>query len=142
MAFDRLRSSLPAPSVRDRYLQLGLTFGGAGVIRGDLTPECAAAVTAVLEALGKKQGREDDRTQGQRFHDALAEACHLLLRARLAPDRAGADTQVIVHVPIGQLRQLPGAAGLCHDAERTRDRSGGLAPADRSNGLSQPRWPN
>lgn len=46
------------------------------------------------------------------FHDALAEACHLLLRARLVPGRAGADTQVIVHVPIDQLRQLPGAAGL------------------------------
>src|SRR3984957_15963480 len=115
-AIERWRSMRPDPDddfdFRDRHVRLGLTFGGAGVIRGDLTPECAAAVTAVLEALGKKQGREDDRTQGQRFHDALAEACHLLLRARLAPDRAGADTQVIVHVPIGQLRQLPGAAGL------------------------------
>jgi hypothetical protein len=55
----------------DRYLQIGTTFGGAGVIRGDLTPECAAAVTAVLEALGKKAGPEDDRTEKQRFHDAL-----------------------------------------------------------------------
>ncbi|MDX6419168.1 MAG: hypothetical protein QOG28_3788, partial [Trebonia sp.] len=24
---------------RDRHVRLGLTFGGAGVIRGDLTPE-------------------------------------------------------------------------------------------------------
>jgi hypothetical protein len=30
----------------------------------------------------------------------------------MVPDRAGADTQVIVHVPIGQLRQLPGASDL------------------------------
>ena len=97
---------------RDRHVRVGLTFGGAGVIRGDLTPECTAALTAVLEALGKKQGPEDDRNQGQRFHDALAEACHLLLRARLAPARAGADTQVIVHIPISQLRQLPGAGEL------------------------------
>jgi hypothetical protein len=115
-AIERWRSARPDPDddfdFRDRYVRLGLTFGGAGVIRGDLTPECAAAVTAVLEALGKKRGPEDDRNQGQRFHDALAEACHLLLRARLAPDRAGADTQVIVHVPIGQLRQMPSAAGL------------------------------
>jgi Domain of unknown function (DUF222) len=115
-AIERWRSARPDPDddfdFRDRHVRLGLTFGGAGVIRGDLTPECAAAVSAVLEALGKKQGPEDDRNQGQRFHDALAEACHLLLRARLAPDRAGADTQVIVHVPIGQLRQMPGAAGL------------------------------
>lgn len=113
---ERWRSSRPDPAddfdFRDRHVRLGLTFGGAGVIRGDLTPECAAALAAVLEALGKKRGPQDDRNQGQRFHDALAEACHLLLRGRLVPDRAGADTQVIVHVPLSQLRQMPGAADL------------------------------
>jgi Domain of unknown function (DUF222) len=46
---------------------------GAGRLAGDLTPECAAAVTAVLEALGEKRGPEDDRTAAQRFHDALQE---------------------------------------------------------------------
>jgi hypothetical protein len=115
-AIEQWRSAQPDPEedfdFRDRFVRLGLTFGGAGVIRGDLTPECAAAVTAVMEALGKKRGPEDDRNEGQRFHDALAEACHLLIRSRLVPDRAGADTQVIVHVPIGQLRQMPGAAEL------------------------------
>jgi hypothetical protein len=96
----------------DRYVQVGTTFGGAGVIRGNLTPECAAAVRAVLEALGKKAGPEDDRTEGKRFHDALQLACALLLRAKLVPDRAGADTQVIAHIPLSQLRQLPGAGDL------------------------------
>src|SRR5579863_6980484 len=42
------------PDPGDRYLQLGTTFGGAGVIRGDLTPECGTVIRAVLEALGKK----------------------------------------------------------------------------------------
>ena len=101
------------PDPADRYLQLGTTFGGAGVIRGDLTPECNAALRAVLEALGKKAGPEDDRTEPQRFHDALQLACTLLLRARLVPARAGADTQAVVHIPLSQLRQLPGA----HDLE-------------------------
>jgi hypothetical protein len=55
----------------DRYLQIGTTFGGAAVIRGSLTPECAAEVSAVTKALGKKAGPEDDRTEGKRFHDAL-----------------------------------------------------------------------
>ncbi len=96
----------------DRYLQVGTTFGGAGVIRGNLTPQCAAAVRAVVEALGKKAGPEDDRTEGKRFHDALQLACELLLRAKLVPDRAGADTQVIAHIPLSQLRQLPGAGDL------------------------------
>jgi hypothetical protein len=102
----------PGDGFDDRYVQVGTTFGGAGVIRGSLTPECAAAVRAVLEALGKKAGPEDDRTEGKRFHDALQLACELLLRARLVPHRAGADTQVIAHIPLSQLRQLPGAGDL------------------------------
>ena len=77
----------------DRFVRFGTTFAGAGVIRGDLTPECAAAVTAVFDALGKKRGKEDRRTQDQRYHDALQEACKLLIGARMVPDRAGADTQ-------------------------------------------------
>jgi Domain of unknown function (DUF222) len=96
----------------DRFVQAGTTFGGAGVLRGNLTPECAAAVRAVLEALGKKAGPEDTRTEGQRFHDALQLGCELLMRAKMVPDRAGADTQVIAHIPLSQLRQMPGASGL------------------------------
>ena len=113
------------PDPGDRYLQLGTTFGDAGVIRGDLTPECAAAVRAVLEALSKKAGPEDDRTDGQRFHDALQLACTLLLRARLVPARAGADTQAVVHIPLSQLRQLPGAQDLEDAWIRARAGQGG-----------------
>jgi hypothetical protein len=114
-AIETWRAQQPGPDdpdPGDRYLQLGTTFGDAGVIRGDLTPECATAVRAVLEALGKKAGPEDDRTDGQRFHDALQLACTLLLRARLVPARAGADTQAVIHIPLSQLRQLPGAQEL------------------------------
>jgi hypothetical protein len=114
-AIETWRSQQPDaddPDPGDRFVQLGTTFGGAGHLRGDLTPECAAAVRAVLEALGKKAGPEDDRTEGQRFHDALQLACTLLLRARLVPARAGADTQAVVHIPLSQLRQLPGAPEL------------------------------
>jgi hypothetical protein len=105
---------------KDRYLALRTTFGGAGVIRGDLTPECAAALTAVLEALGKRRGPEDDRSQAQRDHDALQEACHRLIGAKMVPDRAGADTQAVVHIPIDQLRQMPGAQDLEDEWLRTR----------------------
>jgi hypothetical protein len=55
-------------------VQVGTTFGGAGVIRGDLTGECAAA-EAVLDALGKRHGPEDTRSEGQRFQDALQQGC-------------------------------------------------------------------
>ena len=76
LAIERWRQQQPDPDepgrdFGDRFLQLGVTFGGAAVIRGDLTPQCATAARAVLEALGKRQGPEDDRTGPQRFHDAL-----------------------------------------------------------------------
>ena len=82
-AIEKWRQQQPDPDqpddgFDDRYVQAGTTFGGAGVIRGNLTPGCAAAVRAVLEALGKKAGPEDDRTEGKRFHDALQLACALL----------------------------------------------------------------
>ncbi|MGZ4435114.1 MAG: DUF222 domain-containing protein, partial [Trebonia sp.] len=112
VALEKWRASRPdADDDRfdDRYVQAGTTFGGAGIIRGNLTPECAAAVQAVLEALGKKAGQEDTRTEGQRFHDALQQGCELLIRAKMVPDRAGADTHVAVHIPFPELRQRPGA---------------------------------
>jgi hypothetical protein len=115
LALERWRASRPDADddgFDDRYVQVDATFGGAGVIRGNLTSECAAAVQAVLEALGKKAGSEDTRTEGQRFHDALQAGCELLIRAKMVPDRAGADTHVAVHVPLGQLRQMPGAPEL------------------------------
>jgi Domain of unknown function (DUF222) len=115
VALEKWRASRPdtdEDGFDDRYVQVGTTFQGAGVIRGNLTPECAAAVQAVLEALGKKAGVEDVRTEGQRFHDALQQGCELLIGAKMVPDRAGADTHVAVHVPLGQLRQMPGAPEL------------------------------
>jgi hypothetical protein len=39
-----------------------------------LTPECAAMVQAVLDALSAPGGAGDLRTRPQRYHDALAEA--------------------------------------------------------------------
>ena len=73
----------------DRSLRLGRTFGGAGKLHGELTPQCAAALAAVLEALGKRAGPEDLRTKDQRQHDALAEACRRLIASGGLPERAG-----------------------------------------------------
>jgi Domain of unknown function (DUF222) len=64
----------PEPDLEDRKLRVETTFAGAGVITGDLTPECAAVVTAVLDALSAPMGAEDTRTREQRYHDALEDA--------------------------------------------------------------------
>jgi hypothetical protein len=76
--YERSRSDLPdenpARAFEDRGVRLETTFQGAGVLDGDLTPECAAVVTAVLDALSAPAGAEDTRTHAQRYHDALQEA--------------------------------------------------------------------
>ena len=46
-------------------MRLETTFGGAGFPAGDLTPECAAVVTAVLDALSVSRDAEDDRGHEQ-----------------------------------------------------------------------------
>ena len=82
----RSRTAPPDPDgddpALDRALVLDTTFAGAGVIRGDLTPECAALVRAVLDALSAPGGAGDLRTRPQRYHDALAEATALIRKMR------------------------------------------------------------
>jgi Domain of unknown function (DUF222)/HNH endonuclease len=110
----------------DRSLWLGLTFAGAGRLTGDLTPACAAALSAVLEALGKKTGPEDGRSLAQRRHDALEEACRRLVAAGGLPGRAGQPTQILLHLTLDQLRGLPGAA----DAEQAWDQARAAAEGE------------
>ena len=94
----------------DRSVRLETTFRGAGRLEGDLTPQCAAALQAILDSLGKKAGPEDTRTRRQRDHDALEEACRRLIAAGCLPDRAGQPTQIQLHMSLDQLRGLDGAA--------------------------------
>jgi hypothetical protein len=116
-AYEKWRSQQPDPDgdddgFDDRFLRLGTTIDNAGQVNGSLTPECTAALQAVLESLGKKAGPEDERTEAQRYHDALQLACELLLRAQLVPDRAGADTRVDAVIDLTRLLGLPGASEL------------------------------
>src|SRR5580704_15203809 len=88
----------------DRGVSLDTTFEGAGVVRGDLTPECTAMVQAVLDALSAPQGGGDLRTRPQRYHDALAEAMRRLLASDLLPARAGQPVKALVHIYFAELR--------------------------------------
>jgi Domain of unknown function (DUF222) len=90
----------------DRALFLDTTLDGAGVIRGDLTPECAAMVQAVLDALSAPAGAGDLRTKPQRYHDALAEAMRRLLASNLLPQRAGQPVKALVHMTFADLCDL------------------------------------
>jgi Domain of unknown function (DUF222) len=111
---ERSRAQQPDPGgdkgFDDRDVRLETTIGGAGRLTGNLTPACTAALQAVLDALGKNRGPEDLRSQDQRHHDALDEALKLLIGAGMLPDRAGQSTRVQVHVPLSQLRRMPGGS--------------------------------
>jgi hypothetical protein len=96
----------------DREVKLATTLGGAGVMHGDLTAECAAAVAAVLDALSAPAGKEDDRTKGQRYHDALAEAMRRLTASGLLPERAGQPVKAWVHISLADLLLLDGDSAL------------------------------
>jgi hypothetical protein len=98
------RDDDPEPAFEDRQLTVETTFGGAGVITGDLTPGCAAIVTAVLDSLSAPAGAADTRTREQRYHDALEEAMRRLVASGLLPDRAGQPVKALVHVSLAELR--------------------------------------
>ncbi len=114
--YERSRSELPDEDPgRDfagRGLKLATTFGGAGVIHGDLTPECAEMVGRVLDALGAPAGADDDRTREQRYHDALAEAMRRLMAAGLLPERAGQPVKAWVHISLADLLLLDAGSAL------------------------------
>ncbi len=93
-------------------MRLDTTLGGAGVLYGDLAPDCASLVKTVLEALSAPAGAEDTRGKAQRWHDGLADAMRRLLAAGLLPGRAGADTKAVVHVALAELRVMPGGSGV------------------------------
>jgi hypothetical protein len=78
----------------ERYLQLDASLDNAGRIAGDVTPECAAAVQAVLEALGKKRGPEggqDAVAAVPRRPAGVLAVASVLRHARCMSSTAGAD---------------------------------------------------
>ena len=114
--YERARSELPDEDpdrdFADRSVKLVTTFGGAGVVHGDLTPECAEVLGRVLDALGAPAGKEDNRSQEERYHDALAEAMRRLLAAGLLPQRAGQPVKAWAHISLADLLLLDGDSAL------------------------------
>jgi uncharacterized protein DUF222/HNH endonuclease len=110
----------------DRSVRLETTFDGAGVLHGDLTPECAAVVAAVLDALSAPAGAEDDRSQAQRYHDGLHEAMQRLVASGLLPERAGQPVKVWAHISLADLMVLDGSSALLEEwTSRVRGRWAG-----------------
>ena len=136
--YERARGDLPDEDpdrgFGDRGVRLVTTFQGAGVLAGDLTPECAAVVAAVLEALSAPAGAEDDRTREQRYHDALQEAMRRLVAAGLLPERAGQPVKVWAHMSLADLLRLDGSSALQEEWTAQVRAAVGRAPRRRVRG--------
>ena len=113
----------PGQIFEDRAVRLETTFQGAGVLSGDLAPECAAVLTTVLDALSAPLGADDTRSHEQRYHDALQEAMRRLVTAGLLPERAGQPAKVWAHISLADLIELDADSKLQEEwAERARAR--------------------
>ena len=113
----RYRTAQPDPDdENDRHLDRGVSFDttldGAGVLHGDLTPQCGAMVQAVLDALSAPAGGGDVRTRPQRYHDALEEAMRRLLASGLLPKRAGQPVKALVHISFAELADRDAGSAL------------------------------
>ena len=125
----------------DRSVRLETTFGGAGVLHGDLTPECASVVGTVLDALSAPAGAEDTRSQAQRFHDGLAEAMRRLVTAGLLPERAGQPVKAWVHISLADLMVLDGSSALLEEwTARVRAQWAGHRAAASAGGSDGGAW--
>ena len=112
---DQDRDQGEGEAFADRSVRVETTFGGAGVLTGDLTPECASIVATVLDALSAPAGAEDARSQPQRCHDALHEAMRRLVTAGLLPERAGQPVKAVVHISLADLMVLDGSSALLQE---------------------------
>jgi hypothetical protein len=131
----------PGAAFDDRAVKLAATLGGAGVIHGDLTPECAEFVQTVLDALSAPAGAGDDRTHEQRYHDALQEAMRRLLAAGLLPERNGQPVRVWAHISLADLMLIEGSSALLEEWTRNlRARWAGHRAAAAESGGHQGLW--
>jgi hypothetical protein len=142
---ERARGDLPdedpGREFADRGVKLATTFGGAGVVHGDLTPECAAIVGKVLDALGAKAGKEDDRTKDQRYHDALQEAMRRLVAANMLPERAGQPVKAWVHIALADLLLLDADSALQEEwTARVREQWAARRAAASETGANDGAW--
>ena len=77
---------------------------GTYAIDGVLSPECGAAAKTALDPLSKPRGPEDDRSGGQRTHDAFAEVLHHAMDQGTLPRRNGVRPHLTVTTTLEALK--------------------------------------
>ncbi|WP_328651169.1 HNH endonuclease [Micromonospora sp. NBC_00330] len=94
-------------ATRDRHLTLSEQTDGRLRLTGTLDAETAGLFRAAIDPLSAPSGPDDQRSAGQRRHDAFAEICRLTLRTGQLPDHGGDSAQIVVTTSYdGLTRQL------------------------------------
>jgi hypothetical protein len=101
-----------------RRLSLSRLADSTGLLDGRLTPACQAIWETILTPLAGKRPADalgpDERTPGQRLHDAFEEAGRRLLASGELPDQAGLPCQLVVTVSLTDLERRAGWATTHH----------------------------
>ncbi|MEK8104797.1 DUF222 domain-containing protein [Micromonospora sp. M12] len=96
-----------ARATRDRHLTLSEQTDGRLRLTGTLDAETAGLLRAAIDPLTALSGPDDQRSAGQRRHDALADLCRLSLRTGELPEHGGDPAQIVITTHYDDLtRQL------------------------------------
>jgi hypothetical protein len=109
-----------------RYLSISGPFNGLARIEGQLVAEAAATLRAAMEPF-LKPSKSDERTAGQRAHDALVQVCQRAATGRA--DSAMPRPLLIVTTSVETLAGIEGAPAA-------QLQSGGTVPSDTARRLA------
>ncbi|MEU8163268.1 HNH endonuclease signature motif containing protein [Micromonospora parva] len=83
-------------ATRDRHLTLSTLADGRLRLTATLDTETAGLLRATIDPLSAPSGPDDERSPGQRRHDALRDVCRLALRTGELPENGGDPAQIVV----------------------------------------------
>jgi hypothetical protein len=100
--------------LRRREVTLARNRDGSGRLTGRLSPETAATWETIMDTLSApapaEDGARDERSAGQRRHDALAEAGQRLLRSDSLPTAGGVPVTILARTTLAELESGTGLA--------------------------------
>ncbi|MFG2047412.1 DUF222 domain-containing protein [Micromonospora sp. NPDC048935] len=99
-------------TTRDRHLTLSTLTDGRLRLTGTLDTETAGLLRAAIDPLTAPSGPDDQRSPGQRRHDALGDVCRLALRTGDLPAHGGDPAQIVVTTTYDELTRQLGAGAL------------------------------